>query len=470
MVAKLKLFLLVQIENKQLQNNMNPLLAISPIDGRYHEDTKELAEYFSETALFKYRVLIEIEYFIFLISTLKLTPALTTTQIKILKSFYQKFSEKDILEIKTIEEKTKHDIKAVEYFIKNKLKENKLENYSSFVHFSLTSEDINNLAYHLMWQDSVKNIYLPIITNLKNELKKLAKKYATMSLLSLTHGQSATPTTIGKEINVFAARLERQITQLQKHKLTGKLNGATGTFSAHTIAYPKINWIKFSHKFITDLGLEPNMVTTQAEPNDSLAESYQNIFRINTILIDLCRDFWLYISRGIFVQQKKEGEVGSSTMPHKINPIQFENAEGNLGLANAYFHHLSGILPISRLQRDLSNSTVIRNQGIPLAHSILAIKQIIKGLNRIAPDKNKTDQELDEHWEILSEAIQTIFRKYNDDTAYEKIKILTRGEKINKKGLEKIISESNLPNKEKNKLLSLTPQTYVGLAEKLAGI
>ncbi len=449
---------------------MDSFLTISPIDGRYHEDTKELSVYFSEMALFKYRVLIEIEYLISLISTLKLKPTLTANKIKILKDIYQKFSEKDILEIKTIEEDTKHDIKAVEYFIKNKLKNNKLENYSSFVHFGLTSEDINNLAYHLMWQDGLKNIYLPAIINLKNELKKLAKKYAAIPLLSLTHGQSATPTTIGKEINVFATRLERQIIQLQKHKLTGKLNGATGTFGAHAIAYPEINWLGFSRKFITSLGLEPNLVTTQVESNDSLVESYQNIFRINTILIDLCRDFWLYISRGIFIQQKKENEVGSSTMPHKINPIQFENAEGNLSLANNSFHHLAGVLPISRLQRDLSNSTIIRNQGVPLAHSFLSIKQLIKGLGRIQIDLEKINDELDNHWEILSEAIQTVFRKYHDDTAYEKMKTATRGQKIDKNILSKIITESNLPTKEKNKLLSLTPQTYLGLAEKLAGL
>ena len=459
---------MVQTENKQLQNNMNPLLAISTIDGRYCEDTKELTGFFSETALFKYRVLVEIEYLILLSSALKLKPVLSTDKIKALRNLYQNFSEKDILEIKTIEEKTKHDIKAVEYFIKNKLKNNNLEAYSSFVHFALTSEDINNLAYHLMWQDAIKNIYLPSIIILKNGLKKLSKKYAVIPLLSLTHGQSATPTTVGKEINVFATRLDRQITQLQRHKLTGKLNGATGTFGAHTIAYPEVNWLSFSHKFVTSLGLEPNLVTTQVEPNDSLAESYQNIFRVNTILIDLCRDFWLYISRGIFIQQKKDGEVGSSTMPHKINPIQFENAEGNLGLANAYFNHLAGTLPISRLQRDLSNSTVIRNQGVPLAHSVLSIKQIVKGLDRLQINLEKVNSELNDHWEILSEAIQTVFRKYNDDTAYEKMKALTQGQKIDKQSLKKIINESKLPTKEKSKLLLLTPKTYIGLAEKLA--
>jgi len=447
---------------------MNPLLAISTIDGRYCEDTKELTGFFSETALFKYRVLVEIEYLILLSSALKLKPVLSTDKIKALRNLYQNFSEKDILEIKTIEEKTKHDIKAVEYFIKNKLKNNNLEAYSSFVHFALTSEDINNLAYHLMWQDAIKNIYLPSIIILKNGLKKLSKKYAVIPLLSLTHGQSATPTTVGKEINVFATRLDRQITQLQRHKLTGKLNGATGTFGAHTIAYPEVNWLSFSHKFVTSLGLEPNLVTTQVEPNDSLAESYQNIFRVNTILIDLCRDFWLYISRGIFIQQKKDGEVGSSTMPHKINPIQFENAEGNLGLANAYFNHLAGTLPISRLQRDLSNSTVIRNQGVPLAHSVLSIKQIVKGLDRLQINLEKVNSELNDHWEILSEAIQTVFRKYNDDTAYEKMKALTQGQKIDKQSLKKIINESKLPTKEKSKLLLLTPKTYIGLAEKLA--
>lgn len=447
---------------------MNSLLAISPLDGRYYKDTQELGAYFSEMALFKYRVLIEVEYLIFLSHTLKIKPALTAGQIKTLKSLHQKFSEKDVLKIKTIEEKTNHDIKAVEYFIKDKLKSIGLKNRSSFVHFGLTSEDINNLAYHVMWQNALKNIYLPIIAALNDTLKTLAKKYAATPLLSLTHGQSATPTTIGKEINVFAARLQRQITQLQKHAITGKLNGATGTFGAHVIAYPATDWISFSRKFIASLGLEPNLVTTQVEPHDSLAESYQNISRINTILTDLCRDFWLYISRGIFIQQKKENEVGSSTMPHKINPIQFENAEGNLGLANAYFNHMSGVLPISRLQRDLSNSTVIRNQGVPLAHSLIAAKQIIKGLGRIHANPEKIKSELNEHWEILSEAIQTVFRKYNDNAAYEKMKILTRGQKVTKEILKKIITASNLPMKEKKKLLALTPHTYLGLASTLA--
>lgn len=446
------------------------LSSISPIDGRYHEETKELANYFSEMALFRYRTLVEVEHLIALNRYLRLKPAFTIEQIKNLRNLYQNFSTADAEEIKNIEQKTNHDVKAIEYFLQAKLKKNSLTRYLSFIHFALTSEDTNNLAYRLMWKNAIKNIYLPTLVSLQENLKKMIKKNSDIPLLSLTHGQPATPTTVGKELNVFATRLERQIKQLQKHQLQGKLNGSTGTFGAHAIAYPEVNWLDFSQKFVTSLKLEPNLVTTQVEANDSLTESYQNIFRINSILIDLCRDFWLYISRGIFKQQKKEEEVGSSTMPHKINPIQFENAEGNLGLANAYFNHLAGTLPISRLQRDLSDSTVIRNQGVPLAHSFLAIKQITKGFGRIEIDANKINQELTEHFEVISEAIQTVFRKYGDNTAYEKMKTLTRGQKITKEILGKIINGSNLPITEKNKLLSLTPQNYLGLAKKLAKI
>ncbi len=446
------------------------LLTISPIDGRYAEETKELSNYFSEMALFKYRTLVEIEYLIALNHCLKLKPTFTNEQIKKLRNLYQNFSTTAAEEIKTIEQKTNHDVKAVEYFLQAQFKKNNLTQHLPFIHFALTSEDTNNLAYRLMWQKAIKNIYLPLLIDLQKNLKKMAKKNSDIPLLSLTHGQPATPTTVGKELNIFATRLERQIKQLQKQQLQGKLNGATGTFGAHTIAYPEIDWLNFSQKFITSLELAPNLVTTQVETNDSLIESYQNIIRINSILIDLCRDFWLYISRGIFKQQKKEAEVGSSTMPHKINPIQFENAEGNLGLANAYFNYLTDTLPISRLQRDLSGSTVIRNQGVPFTHSFLAIKQIVKGLERITIDVDKINQELTEHPEVLSEAIQTIFRKYGDDTAYEKLKELTRGQKITKEILKKIINEGDLPIIEKNKLLSLTPQNYLGLAKKLAKI
>ncbi len=385
-----------------------------------------------------------------------------------MKNIYFNFSLEDAKEIKKIEITTNHDIKAIEYFLKERLQKLNLKSHLSFIHFGLTSEDVNNLVYHLMWLQAVEKTYLPNILGLHTTLKKLATKYSDIPLLSLTHGQPATPTTIGKEINVFAVRLARQIEQIKQHKLTGKLNGATGTFSAHMIAYPEIDWLEFSQKFINKLGLLPNQITTQVESNDSLTESYHNIIRINSILTDLTRDFWFYISRGIFIQKKKESEVGSSTMPHKINPIQFENAEGNLGLANSLLNHLASVLPISRMQRDLSNSTVIRNQGVPLTHSLLAIKQIILGLERLSINQNKINEELENHWEVLTEAIQTICRKYGDDEAYEKIKSLSRGEKINKNTIQMIIMESQIPEEDKQKLLELTPQNYLGLAKKLS--
>lgn len=443
------------------------LTSLSPIDGRYQEDTKELIPYFSEFALIRYRVFIEIEYLLSLsqiIKNLKLDEVTT----KNLKNIYFNFSLEDAKEIKKIEITTNHDIKAIEYFLKERLQKLNLKSHLSFIHFGLTSEDVNNLVYHLMWLQAVEKTYLPNILGLHTTLKKLATKYSDIPLLSLTHGQPATPTTIGKEINVFAVRLARQIEQIKQHKLTGKLNGATGTFSAHMIAYPEIDWLEFSQKFINKLGLLPNQITTQVESNDSLTESYHNIIRINSILTDLTRDFWFYISRGIFIQKKKESEVGSSTMPHKINPIQFENAEGNLGLANSLLNHLASVLPISRMQRDLSNSTVIRNQGVPLTHSLLAIKQIILGLERLSINQNKINEELENHWEVLTEAIQTICRKYGDDEAYEKIKSLSRGEKINKNTIQMIIMESQIPEEDKQKLLELTPQNYLGLAKKLS--
>ena len=443
------------------------LLNISPIDGRYQKDTKELTNFFSEFALIRYRVFVEIEYFLALG---KILPEikLDSDQINNLKNIYRHFNISDAEKIKEIEITTNHDVKAVEYFIQEKMEKINLKEYSSFIHFALTSEDINNLSYRLMWQQAIEKIYLPQIENLKTQLQTLADENNHIPLLALTHGQPATPTTVGKEINVFVIRLARQIDQLKNHKLTGKLNGATGTFAAHIIVYPEIDWLKFSEDFVSSLKLEPNLVTTQVEPADSLAENFQNIIRINSILTDLTRDFWLYISRGIFIQKKKETEVGSSTMPHKINPIQFENAEGNLSLSSVYLQHLAQTFTISRLQRDLSGSTLIRNQGTPLAHSLLAIKQIQNGLSRITPNEEKINQELNNHWEVLTEAIQTICRKYGDSKAYDKIKSLSRGEKIDQNSLQIIIRESQIPEEEKQKLLKLTPQNYLGLAKKLS--
>ncbi|MBU0579334.1 adenylosuccinate lyase, partial [Patescibacteria group bacterium] len=417
-------------------------------------------------------LVVEIEYFIALSKEPKINevPPLSPIDQNQLRSFYKNFSLADAQIIKDIESTTNHDVKAIEYFIKQKIADTPLQKYSEFIHFALTSEDINNIAYSLMWQQGVRKIYLPNIIKVYQAILDFAQQNKNQPMLSLTHGQSATPTTVGKEFLVFAARLKRQVDYLEQHQLLGKLAGATGTWSAQVIAYPEVDWLEFSKKFINYLGLEPNLITTQIEPHDSIAESYQAIERINNILIDFTRDVWLYISRGILGQKKKAGEVGSSTMPHKINPIQFENAEGNLGLANAYFSHLCQKLPVSRMQRDLSDSTVLRNQGVPLAHSLLANKNILKGLSRLTVNQSKLEQELDEHWEVLSEAIQTILRKVGYNQAYEKLKDLTRGQKITQKSIQTFINNLNIPQIEKQKLLKLTPQTYTGLAEKLVNI
>ena len=392
---------------------MNLLTNISPIDGRYKTSVEELSEYFSEMALMRYRLMVEIEYLIALSieKNINEIEPLTLEQQNKLKSYYKNFSNEDAQSIKKIEETTNHDVKAIEYFLKEKLQNTKFNKYIEFIHFALTSEDINNLAYTLMWNSAIKNIYLPKISEVQEKFIIFAKKNKHQPMLSLTHGQSATPTTVGKEFAVFAHRLQRQILQLSNHKLQGKFGGATGTWGAHNIAYPNIDWINFSKNFISSLNLEPNIITIQIESHDSITESYQIIERINTILIDFTRDIWMYISRGIFGQKKKDNEIGSSAMPHKINPIQFENAEGNLGIANAYFVHLSQKLPISRMQRDLTDSTVLRNQGIPLAHSLLACKNILKGMSRLTINKEKLDEELNNHWEVLAEAIQTVMRK-----------------------------------------------------------
>lgn len=447
---------------------MSYLQSLSPLEGRYSQETEPLQAYFSEYALMKYRLLVETEYFIALGSEkgVKEFLGVSKENQKFLRSLYEKFSLKDAEEIKKIEAVTNHDVKAIEYFLQKKLVKTALKKYTSFIHFALTSEDVNNLAYALMWKDGLQKEYMTQIENVLNVLLEVSKKYKTVPLLGMTHGQPATPTTVGKEMLVFFTRLQRQINFLKKQKFQGKFNGATGTSAAHVIAYPNVNWKNFSKQFIISLGLEPNLVTTQIEPHDSLVESFHNIHRINSILLDFSRDMWLYMSRGFFLQKKKENEVGSSTMPHKINPIYFENAEGNLGIANAYFSHLADKLPVSRMQRDLSDSTVMRNIGVPLAHSVLACKNLLKGILRLEINKEKLNQELDAHWEVLAEPIQTVLRKYGDQTGYEKLKELTRGEKITKETIQKFIENLNLPPLEKKKLLELTPQKYIGNAGK----
>jgi adenylosuccinate lyase len=445
---------------------------ISPIDGRYEKDTLELKLFFSEEALIKYRIKIEIEYLIALCGVVHIKELKPLSSVKKteLRNIYNTFSTNDAKQVKNIEEKTNHDVKAVEYFISDKLNQSGSTKLIPWIHFALTSEDINNIAYSLMWQDGLIHVYLPTLKKVISKLKTFAKKYSSAAMLAMTHGQPATPTTIGKELAVFCNRLQRQTTHIKEQKLHGKLGGATGTWGAHIAAYPNVDWLQFTQRFIKSLNLEPNLITTQIESHDSIVESYQSIIRVNSILIDFCQDIWQYISRGIFKQKHIVGEVGSSTMPHKINPINFENAEGNLGISNAILSHFCTKLPTSRLQRDLSDSTVLRNQGVAMAHSLLAIKNILKGLSRIAVNTNKTLKELNSHWEVLAEAIQTILRKNGQLDAYEKLKELTRGEKISKEIISKFINSLELPKADKEYLLNLRPETYTGLSSKLVGL
>ena len=413
----------------------------------------------------RYRIYVEVEYLIALSHEKKISelPTLSKRQQARLRSSYQKFDLNSAQTVKQIEAETNHDVKAIEYYIQKHCK----AKLHPWIHFALTSEDVNNISYTLMWCHAIKQVYVPMLTDLQKDLKRMAKKYRSVPMLAMTHGQPATPTTFGKEIAVLYKRLDRQIMQIKKHSALGKLSGATGTWSAHISAYPKIDWVKFTSKFIKSLGLHPNTITTQIEPHDSMAESFHQVLRINSILKDLCQDFWLYVSRGILSQKKVAGEVGSSTMPHKINPIQFENAEGNLGLSNALLSHLAQKLPISRMQRDLTDSTVLRNQGVALGYSFLALKSISKGLSRITINKSKMKFELGEHWEVLAEAIQTILRKEGKVDAYEKLKNMTRGEKINESSITDFISSLKISDENRETLSNLRPESYVGKASDI---
>jgi len=444
------------------------LNAISPLDGRYGNSLKDLSVHFSESALMQYRLKVEIEYMIALGNekTIKELPPFSKDDQTQLRKIYYNFNTACAEKVKEIESTTNHDVKAIEYYIQGKTK----KALHPWIHFALTSEDVNNLSYSLMWKEGLNKIWLPKLQSINKELKKLARKYKNTSMLALTHGQPATPTTFGKELAVYCVRLGRQISQIKTHKLLGKFSGATGTWSAHMMAYPKTNWTGFASKFIKSLGLEPNLVTTQIEPHDALAESYQQVVLVNSILTDLCGDMWSYISRGILGQKKVAGEVGSSTMPHKINPIQFENAEGNMGIANALLNHLASKLPISRMQRDLTDSTTLRNHGVALGHSYIALQNILKGLNRITINKIQMSKELNNHWEVLAEAIQTILRKSAKHDAYEKLKELTRGQSINTESMAEFVLDLKISNEEKQALISLTPEGYIGLAPKLVDL
>lgn len=444
--------------------DLTKLTSISPLDGRYRKNVEELDIYFSEMALMKYRVKVEVLYLLALAKVVKIGKINKTKLIFL----YEKFSLSDAEKIKKIEKTTNHDVKAIEYYIKS---QSPISNFQKeFIHFALTSEDVNNLSYSLMLQDGVREVIVPAIKLLNKKIKELAKKYKDIPLLSFTHGQPATPTILGKEMAVFVNRLNRQINNLENIKLLGKLNGATGGYAAHVIAYPKINWLNFSKNFIKSLGLEPNLITTQIESHDSLAEMYDAISRINNIIRDLDCDMWLYISRKIFKQQNKKGEIGSSAMPHKINPIFFENSEGNIGLANALLDFLSNKLPVSRMQRDLTDSTVLRNQGTALAYSLLAYKNTLKALERVEVDKETCQKELNEHWEVLAEAIQTILRKIGYNAPYEKLKELTRGKRIDKYAIAEFIESLDISKSEKQKLKKLTPSSYTGIAKKIVDL
>lgn len=450
---------------------IDSLLAINPLDGRYREKVEHASKYFSEFALIKYRVLVEIEWFLFLCNKTKLpgTKILTKKEEGICRAIYEDFEVMDAKRVKEFEAKTNHDVKAVEYFIREHFKAYpKLAALSEFIHFGCTSEDINNLAYALIIRDFGEKELGPLMTGIIEDLYAMAKKYASTAMLARTHGQAASPTTMGKELMNFVARLDRQYNLLRKQEILAKFNGAVGNFNAHSAAYPKVDWqtlsIEFLHSFER---ISPESYTTQIEPHDYLAEIFDAVRRINVILLDISRDIWMYISLGYFTQKAGKGEVGSSTMPHKVNPIDFENAEGNLGLANALFQHLSEKLPISRLQRDLSDSTVMRNIGVAFGYSVLAYKSLLKGLLKIEVNREYLKRHLDCHWEVLAEAIQTVLRKHKVPAAYEKLKELTRGKSIGEKEIKQFIAWLKIPEADKKHLLKLRPETYTGLAEKL---
>jgi adenylosuccinate lyase len=443
------------------------ITSISPIDGRYESITSEISPYFSEFALIKNRVRVEIEYFIALSQNSIFGIEIDCNETDFLLALVSNFSDSDALAVKEIEKTTNHDVKAVEYWIKDKIKNTKIEKYSEFIHFALTSEDVNNISFTLCYRDGVNNSVVPYLKKVITVLTALSKDNAAQPMLSLTHGQSATPTTFGKEIGVFVLRLQRQVSILENIQFSGKFGGATGTWSAHKIAYPDFDWLTFAQGFVSSFDLEISPLTTQIVPADSLCESYDCIKRINNILVDICQDIWFYVERGILSQKKKEGEIGSSAMPHKINPINFENAEGNLQLANSIFTELARQLPVSRMQRDLTGSTVVRNQGVPVAHSIIAYSNLLKGLDRISVNIIKMNSELDSHPEVLAEAIQTYLRSINYPNAYEVLKDLTRGSEITLTGIRKFVSTLSINEDSKKMLLALTPSTYIGLSKEL---
>lgn len=443
--------------------DLNQLTAISPIDGRYRKQLQHLGEYFSEYALIKYRVIVEVEYFLFLAEKKFFKVDAKTKQQ--LQKMVDEFSLADAAEIKKTEGITNHDVKAVEYFIKNALDKCNAGHLKEWVHFGLTSQDINNTAIPLLWKNSIELEYLPAVINLQHTIGKLALAWKDIPMLARTHGQPASPTRLGKEMMVFVERLENQIQLFSYIPFTAKFGGATGNFNAHRVAFSKYNWVKFANDFTENkLGLQRQQFTTQIEHFDTLAAHFDAIKRINTIFIDFCRDMWAYISLDYFKQQTKKGEIGSSAMPHKVNPIDFENAEGNLGIANALLEHLSAKLPVSRLQRDLTDSTVLRNIGVPIAHTLLAIRSTEKGIGKLVLNEARLKADLDNNWAVVAEAIQTILRRENYPKPYEALKDLTRGKNaIDKKAIHQFINDLKVSAVLKKELKAITPFNYLGL-------
>lgn len=442
------------------------LYSISPIDGRYAKKTASLSEYFSEFALIKYRVWVEIEYFIALCELpLPQLQGFDKSRFTLLRDIYISFGESDALRVKEIEKVTNHDVKAIEYYLREKFDAYGLDMYKEFIHFGLTSQDVNNTAFPAMLRDSLQAEYIPLLAKVIAKLKDLSTRWADIPMLAHTHGQPASPTRLGKEFRVFVERIEVQLEQLKHVPFSAKFGGATGNFNAHIAAYPSIDWVGFANHFVNDrLGLHRTQTTTQIEHYDNLAAMFDCLRRINSVLIDFSRDVWMYISMEYFKQKIKEGEVGSSAMPHKVNPIDFENAEGNLGLANALFNHMAGKLPISRLQRDLTDSTVIRNIGVPIAHSFIALKSILNGLDKLIVNIDAINSDLQNNWMVIAEGIQTILRREGYPNPYDTLKLLTRtNQPVTSETFAKFVNSLNVSESVKKELLELTPFTYLGI-------
>jgi adenylosuccinate lyase len=449
---------------------LTPLNALSPLDGRYQSKVDPLRAYFSEYALIKHRALVEVEWLKALAALPEIEEVKPFSQetIKELDDAIANFSEADASQVKAIEARTNHDVKALEYWLKEKFDSNpEIKKASEFIHFACTSEDINNQSHALMLKGARNDVMLPFLNNLIVRMTELAQQLADQPMLARTHGQTASPTTMGKEFANVVYRLQRQQKQLVANEILGKINGAVGNFNAHLSAYPNVDWEKFAKQFVENLGLTYNPMTIQIEPHDYMAELYDNLARINTILIDINRDIWGYVSVGYFKQKLKPGEVGSSTMPHKVNPIDFENSEGNLGLANAILRHLAEKLPISRWQRDLTDSTVLRNMGVAFGYTLLGYDSCLRGLNKLEINPVKLADDLDNSWEVLAEPIQTVMRRYGYENPYDTLKEYTRGKAISKESLQSLIAELKIPAEAKQYLMDLTPATYIGKATAL---